>query len=58
VTSERWKASHAIGSSAYGPEAALSTLVAAGLAGLGDFKPIMLAIIVLQDSFFSPTGRR
>jgi amino acid transporter len=37
----------AISSSAYGPEAALAVLAAAGTAGLGYFRPVMLTIIVL-----------
>jgi amino acid transporter len=37
----------AISSSAYGPEAALSVLAAAGTAGLSYFPPVMLAIIAL-----------
>ncbi len=37
----------AISSTAYGPEAALAVLAAAGISGLGYFRPVMLTIIVL-----------
>jgi amino acid transporter len=41
-----------LSSSAYGPEAALSILVAAGAAGLADLGPIMLVILVLLAILF------
>ncbi|MGH7248151.1 MAG: APC family permease, partial [Pseudomonadota bacterium] len=42
-----------ISSSAYGPEAALSTLAAAGAAGLVLLGPIMLAILALLGTLFA-----
>ena len=41
-----------LSSSAYGPEAALSILVAAGAAGLADLGPIMLVILALLAILF------
>jgi amino acid transporter len=42
----------ALSSSAYGPEAALSILVAAGAAGLADLGPVMLVILALLGILF------
>jgi len=41
-----------LSSSAYGPEAALSVLVAAGAAGLADLGPVMLVILALLGILF------
>jgi len=41
-----------LSSSAYGPEAALSILVAAGAAGLADLGPVMLVILTLLGLLF------
>jgi amino acid transporter len=41
-----------LSSSAYGPEAALSILAAAGAAGLAELRPIMLVILVLLAILF------
>ena len=46
-----------LSSSAYGPEAALSILVAAGAAGLAELGPIMLVSSHCWRSYSSPTGR-
>jgi amino acid transporter len=42
-----------LSSSAYGPEAALSILVAAGAAGLADLGPLMLVILLLLATLFA-----
>src|SRR5215469_4914459 len=41
-----------LSSSAYGPEAALSVLIPLGAAGLGEIRPIMLAILLLLLTLF------
>jgi len=42
-----------LSSSAYGPEAALSILAAAGVAGLADLGPVMLVILALLATLFA-----
>jgi amino acid transporter len=42
-----------LSSSAYGPEAALSVLVAAGAAGVADLGPLMLVILALLATLFA-----
>jgi amino acid transporter len=41
-----------LSSSAYGPEAALTVLMAAGAAGLGEIRPITLAVLILLLMLF------
>ncbi len=41
-----------LSSSAYGPEAALIILMAAGSAGLGELRPVMLAVLLLLLMLF------